>query len=170
MRSRFPLRVLFGACLIATPAPAAPLAVPNLPMPPIASRCWCKCSIRRSGGGHRRWWRLGDGGAVAAGVIGGLLLGAIIANEAQRQQAVSYARAAIAATGSGQPDLPRPRRPPVSYAPKLDPGLSKPGGTPTDLCAKAAALNSPPMSVRPLPIRRPRAALISVAAWWERWA
>jgi hypothetical protein len=47
------------------------------------------------GGGHRGGGYRGghgggggDGGAVAAGVIGGLLLGAIIANEAQRGNAV----------------------------------------------------------------------------------
>lgn len=37
---------------------------------------------RRRGGG--------DGGAVTAGVLGGLLLGAIIANQAQQQRSVEY--------------------------------------------------------------------------------
>ncbi len=32
----------------------------------------------------------GDGGAVAAGAIFGLILGGIIANQAQRQQAIDY--------------------------------------------------------------------------------
>lgn len=37
------------------------------------------------------WWGSGgDGGAVAAGVLGGLVLGAIIANEAQRSQGGEY--------------------------------------------------------------------------------
>lgn len=43
---------------------------------------------RGGGGGHRGGG--GDGGAVAAGVLGGLLLGAIIANEAQRNRGVDY--------------------------------------------------------------------------------
>jgi hypothetical protein len=45
------------------------------------------------GGGYRGGHGYGggdDGGAVAAGVIGGLLLGAIIANEAQRGQSANY--------------------------------------------------------------------------------
>ena len=45
------------------------------------------------GGGHRRDDRRRGGdnsGAVAAGILGGLLLGAIIANEAQRSRSVEY--------------------------------------------------------------------------------
>ena len=50
---------------------------------------------RHGGGGYRSGHGGGgggggDGGAVAAGVIGGLLLGAIIANKAQRNQSANY--------------------------------------------------------------------------------
>ncbi len=45
---------------------------------------------RHRGGRGYRGGGGGDGGAVAAGIIGGLFLGAIIANEAQRQQAIEY--------------------------------------------------------------------------------
>jgi hypothetical protein len=45
---------------------------------------------QRYGGGHRGHGGGGDGGAVAAGVLGGLLLGAIIANESQRNDCRSY--------------------------------------------------------------------------------
>lgn len=45
---------------------------------------------QRYGGGHRGHGGGGDGGAVAAGVFGGLLLGAIIANESQRSDCRGY--------------------------------------------------------------------------------
>jgi len=48
---------------------------------------------RRDYRGPRRDYHRGrgdDGAAAAAGIVGGLLLGAIIANEAQRQNSASY--------------------------------------------------------------------------------
>lgn len=45
---------------------------------------------QRQDGGHRGHGGGGDGGAVAAGVFGGLLLGAIIANESQRNDCRRY--------------------------------------------------------------------------------
>jgi len=44
----------------------------------------------RGGHGHRGGGGGGDAGAVAAGAAIGLFLGAVIANEAQRQQAIEY--------------------------------------------------------------------------------
>lgn len=98
--SLFKAGVVLGACLLAVPAQAAPVAVPKtLPVPDSYSNL---IQVQHhhgghgGGGGHHGGgggggggWG-GGGGAVAAGVIGGLIVGAIIAGEAQRQQAASY--------------------------------------------------------------------------------
>ena len=88
--------VILGACLIAAPAPAAPIAASkHLPLLDSQSN---PIQVQHphghhGGGGYRGGggggWG-GDGGAAAAGVIGGLIIGAIIASEAQRQQAINY--------------------------------------------------------------------------------
>ena len=100
--SLFTAGVVLGACLIAIPAQAAPVAVSKtLPVPDSYSNL---IQVQHHQGGHRGGGHRGgghhgggggggwggDGGAVAAGVIGGLIIGAIIASETQRQQGVSY--------------------------------------------------------------------------------
>ena len=104
---RLPLSMtaaLIGAGLLALPAPAN--AVPlggaisrNLMSQAQADGNSLVIQVQRrrggggGGGGHRRDDRRRGGvnsGAVAAGILGGLLLGAIIANEAQRSRSVEY--------------------------------------------------------------------------------
>ena len=109
---------LMGACLLAVPAAAAPLAgALSKDLAPSAqagddliqvqfgggtSRS-NPAGVNRGGnrgggsggrgggrGGYRGGGGGGDGAGVAAGVLGGLLLGAIIANESQRGQGVEY--------------------------------------------------------------------------------
>ena len=109
---------LMGACLLAVPATAAPLAgALSKDLAPSAqagdnliqvqfgggtSRS-NPAGVNRGGnrggggggrgggrGGYRGGGGGGDGAGVAAGVLGGLLLGAIIANESQRGQGVEY--------------------------------------------------------------------------------
>jgi hypothetical protein len=107
---------LMGACLLAVPAAAAPLAgalskdlalsaqagddliqvqFGGGPNPGNVGRGGNRGggNVNRRGGG-RGGYRGGgggdDGAGVAAGVLGGLLLGAIIANESQRGQGVEY--------------------------------------------------------------------------------
>lgn len=108
---------LIGACLLAVPASAAPLAGAlslGLASPPQVSDDLIQVQLspapgagrsnpgnvnrgNRGGrgnyggrGGYRGRGGGDDGAGVAAGVLGGLLLGAIIANEAQRGQGVDY--------------------------------------------------------------------------------
>jgi hypothetical protein len=86
---------LLGACLLAGPAPtsAAPLAgamSKDLATQVDANLLVIQVQHHRHGGRGYHRGSGGDGGAVAAGVIGGLFLGAIIASEAQRQQAIEY--------------------------------------------------------------------------------
>jgi hypothetical protein len=71
-------------------AGAAHLAVPSIDRAPLV-----QVQHRPRGGGHRGggYHRGGGGdgaGAAAAGAAIGLFLGAVIATEAQRQQAISY--------------------------------------------------------------------------------
>lgn len=70
-------------------AGAAHLAAQSIDRAPLV-----QVQYRHRGGGHRGY-RHGDGrgdgaGAAAAGAAIGLFLGAVIATEAQRQQAISY--------------------------------------------------------------------------------
>lgn len=90
---------LLGAGMLAMtlPATAAPLggASKNLSQAPApADSLVLQVQHRRVIRGHRGYrgyrHRGGDGGAVAAGILGGLMLGAIIANQAQQQNAVDY--------------------------------------------------------------------------------
>ena len=77
---------LLSACLLAVPASAAPLSFSkDLSSQADGHSLLLQVQHRHHGGGGG-----GDGGAIAAGVIGGLILGAVIANEAQRQNAVNY--------------------------------------------------------------------------------
>jgi hypothetical protein len=82
--------VLLCACLLA--APAAPLSLSkNLSTQADGDSLLLQVQHRRhGGGGYRGGGGGGDGGAIAAGVVGGLILGAVIASEAQRQNAVNY--------------------------------------------------------------------------------
>lgn len=89
----FAAGALLAACLLAAPALAAPLALSkDLSTQADANSLLLRVQHRHGGGGHHGGGGGGggDGGAVAAGVIGGLILGAVIANEAQRQNAVNY--------------------------------------------------------------------------------
>jgi len=83
---------LLSACLLAVPASAAPLSFSkDLSTQADGHSLLLQVQHRHhGGGGGRHGGGGGDGGAVAAGVIGGLILGAVIANEAQRQNAVNY--------------------------------------------------------------------------------
>jgi len=84
---------LLSACLLAVPASAAPLSFSkDLSSQADGHSLLLQVQHRHHGGGGGRHGGGGggDGGAVAAGVIGGLILGAVIANEAQRQNAVNY--------------------------------------------------------------------------------
>jgi hypothetical protein len=109
---------IMGACLLAVPAAAAPLAgalskdlAPSAQAgddliqvqfgggtsrsnPAGVNRGGNRGGNYNRGGGGRGGYRGGgggdDGAGVAAGVLGGLLLGAIIANESQRGQGVDY--------------------------------------------------------------------------------
>lgn len=84
---------LLGACLVAGPTTAAPLI--GAMAKGLAAQTDGNSLViqvqhhRHRGRGHYRGGG-GDGGAVAAGIVGGLFLGAIIASEAQRQQAIEY--------------------------------------------------------------------------------
>jgi hypothetical protein len=67
-------------------ADAAQLAAQSIDRAPLVQVQYHHRGYRRGGGHHR-----GDGaGAAAAGAAIGLFLGAVIATEAQRQQAISY--------------------------------------------------------------------------------
>jgi len=96
--SLFALGALLSACLMVIPVQAAPGAVTkNLSSAADGQSLLLQVQHHHGGhGGHGGGgyhggggWG-GDGGAVAAGVIGGMILGAIIASEAQRQQAINY--------------------------------------------------------------------------------
>jgi len=94
MRKPFSATVaLISACLMAVPASAAPLAsAVSKGLAPQATQSGDSSLLVQVQ--HRRWHGHrgghGDGGAVAAGVLGGLLFGAIIASEAQRSRGVEY--------------------------------------------------------------------------------
>lgn len=101
--SLFKASVVLAALLIAVPVMATPVSMSKrLPVPEGNSALiQLQHHHGGGGGGHRSgggWHRGGgggggwsdDGGAVAAGIIGGLIIGAIIANETQRQRSVSY--------------------------------------------------------------------------------
>jgi hypothetical protein len=100
MRKSFSVMgAVVGICLLVVPASGAPLAgsvSKNLALQAQSGDSSLLVQAQyRHGGGPRYRGRGGrhdggDGGAVAAGVIGGLLLGAIIASEAQRGQSVQY--------------------------------------------------------------------------------
>ena len=86
-----------GLALMPASAPAAPIsgaaaahpAVQSIGSAPLVPVQYHHRGYRRGGGYHHRGG--GDGaGAAAAGAAIGLFLGAVIATEAQRQQAVSY--------------------------------------------------------------------------------
>ena len=90
-----------GACLLVSPvstsaAPLAGAASKDLVTQTDGNSLVIQVQRRRGGarrGGRGGWGGGGgggDGGAVAAGVLGGLVLGTIIANEAQRNQGVEY--------------------------------------------------------------------------------
>ena len=84
---------LLGACWIMGSASAAPLTgamAKGLVAQTDGNSPVIQVQHRRHGGHGYHGGGGGDGGAVAAGVIGGLFLGAIIAGEAQRQQAIEY--------------------------------------------------------------------------------
>jgi hypothetical protein len=84
---------LLGACLVAAPAPAAPLAgalSKNLSTQADGNSLLLQVQHRHHGGRYHGGGGGGNGGAIAAGAIGGLILGAVIASEVQRQQAISY--------------------------------------------------------------------------------
>ena len=70
MRSSLSVAGLLSACLIAIPAPAAPLAAANLPM--LTDSQSVDASAASAVRGLPSAAVAGDGGAVAAGVIGGL--------------------------------------------------------------------------------------------------
>ena len=96
MRTHFSIAsTLIAATLMAGTVSAAPFDGANsMNLPAQAQSADNSLVIqvqhRRGGGRHWHGGGGGDGGAVAAGVIGGVILGTIIASEAQRQQAVSY--------------------------------------------------------------------------------
>ena len=84
--------VLVATSLLAVPAVAAPLGAAlskDLAIQTQSAGQSSVIQIQHRRGGHRGG-RGGDGGAVAAGVLGGLLLGGIIASEAQRSNSVDY--------------------------------------------------------------------------------
>ena len=83
--------IVLAASLLAVPVSAAPIGVASFKDLAAETQSADAATVvqvqhrrggPRGGGGHR--------GAVAAGVLGGLLLGAIIANEAQRNRGVDY--------------------------------------------------------------------------------
>jgi hypothetical protein len=98
MRIHFSIvSTLIAATLMAGPVSAAPFGgaiSTNLPAQAQSGDNSLVIQVQHRRGGGRHWHGGGggggDGGAVAAGVIGGVILGTIIASEAQRQQAVSY--------------------------------------------------------------------------------
>ncbi len=110
MRSQlYALGAQIGVCLLASPAPtiAAPLAgatSKNLLTQASGNSLVVQVQRRRGrasggfrggrgyrgGGGGYGYGYGGNGGAAAAGFLGGLFLGAIIANEAQHNQGVDY--------------------------------------------------------------------------------
>lgn len=93
---------LLGACLTAIPVQAAPIAVSKNLSPATDGHSLLLQVQHRGHGGHRGGGGGGhhggggggggggSGGAVAVGIIGGVILGAIVASEAQRQQAIDY--------------------------------------------------------------------------------
>lgn len=97
MRKSFSVTgAVVGICLLVAPASGAPLAgavsKDLVPQAQSGDSSLLTQVQYRHGGSRYRGGRHhgGDGGAVAAGVIGGLLLGAIIASEAQRGHSVQY--------------------------------------------------------------------------------
>ena len=96
MRSQlFAAGALVGVCLLASPVSttAAPLAgavSKDLVTQTDGNSLVIQVQRRGRRGGRGGGGGGGGGGAVAAGVLGGLLLGTIIANEAQRNQGVDY--------------------------------------------------------------------------------
>ena len=104
MRSQlYALGAQIGVCLPASPAPtiAAPLAGAtsknfltqasgNSLVVQVQRRRGRASGGFRGGRGYRGGGYGGNGGAAAAGFLGGLFLGAIIANEAQHNQGVDY--------------------------------------------------------------------------------
>ena len=99
MRKSFSVTgAVIGVFLLVAPASGAPLAgaVSKILAPQAQSgdsSLLVQAQYRHGGGPRYRGGGRhdgGNGGAVAAGVIGGLLLGAIIANEAQRGHSVQY--------------------------------------------------------------------------------
>lgn len=99
MRSQlYAAGALIGVCLLASPAPttAAPLAgamSKDLLTQASDNALVVQVQHRRGRGGRGgRGFHGGggNGGAAVAGFLGGLFLGAIIANEAQRSQGVDY--------------------------------------------------------------------------------
>ena len=105
MSGQFALRALAIALAVSTaiPAQAVPFSAASSGIAAAASDMSAIAQVqhRRGGprpgpgprhhgghGAHRGGG--GDGGAVAAGILGGLLLGAIIADQSQQRQSVEY--------------------------------------------------------------------------------
>lgn len=99
---RLPLSIaaaVTAAGLLTAPALAAPVGGGHVfitQAQPAGEALLEQVQYHRRGYGDRGRYRGrdhdrgGDGGAVAAGVIGGLLLGAVIANQAQQNRSVDY--------------------------------------------------------------------------------
>ena len=88
-----------GFSAVALPAAAAPIngAISKSLVPLVSAQDTSIIQVQYRRGGprggsyhDRRRGGGGDGGAVAAGILGGLVLGAIIANQAQQQRSVEY--------------------------------------------------------------------------------
>lgn len=94
------MAVVLGAGLLSLPVPAAAAPISAALTSGMTSQAQTsgeplllQVQHRPRGGGPRHGGGGGghnDGGAVAAGILGGLFLGAIIANQAQQQNAVDY--------------------------------------------------------------------------------
>ena len=86
-----------GFSAMAVPATAAPFGdalsknlTPGAGLNENSSIIQVQYRRGRRGGYYDRRRGGGDGGAVAAGILGGLVLGTIIANQAQPQRSVQY--------------------------------------------------------------------------------